>query len=338
MADENTGQPAVAAPETKSTETTAEVKTEVKETKVSLPEPQVKDTQTSVTKEPPKKAASAIEAVDEDIKTVAPADFPEDWRVKMAGGDEKLLKRLERMKSPLDVANWAKNAEKQWKQGADPDPFPDKGTPEEQNAWRKSHNIPEKSEEYIKDLSLPSGVVIGEHDKPRVNEYLEMAHKANLPPEVVKQNIGWYFTMREQEMQQRLQKDEQDKKLTGETLRSEMGNDFKKYLGAAYQLLESAPEGILSAISESRKPDGTKLGNDPNVVRWLSQMALEINPTATVTPGSGTSALTNIETEIAEIEKLMATDRNAYFSNDAKQARYRELVTARDKVKSRKAA
>lgn len=325
MADEITGQPAVAAP----AEVKTEVKTETAQVKDSTQEkPLVKDTV----------KATVLEGATEKVEKEIPHDWPDDWREKMAGGDDKFLKRLQRMKSPMDVANWGRNAEKQWKQGADPDPFPSEGTDEEKAAWRKGRSIPSDAKDYLKDFSLPDGLVIGENDKPIVDEYLATAHEMNLPPDVVKNNIGWYFKMRDGQIQQRTEQDEKDKVSTAEELKAEYGTDFKKYVGAAYSLLETAPEGVLGALSEARMADGTKLGNHPQIIRWLSQMALEINPAATVVPGSGAGSLASIDSEIGEIEQLLKTNRDAYWGNEAKQARYRELLEAKDRLKKRNAA
>lgn len=324
MADETPGQPVTPAPEAA---------------------PQPKETTPAATTPPPApiqthppKPATVLEGATEKIEKEIPHDWPDDWREKMARGDDKFLKRLQRMGSPLDVAQWGKNAEKQWKQGADPDPFPSEGTDEEKSSWRKGHSVPDKPDEYLKGFSLPDGLVIGETDKPIVDEYLATAHQMNLPPDIVKNNISWYFKMRDGQIQQRMEKDEQDKVSTADTLKAEFGQDFKKYLGAAYNFLETAPDGVLGALTEARMADGTKLGNNPQIVRWLSQIALEMNPAATVVPGSGANAMVSIDTEMAQIEQLMKTNREAYWGDPSKQARYRELLETKERLSKRNAA
>ena len=319
---ETTGQPVTPAPEPVVPETP--------------PKAETPPVVAAIPPEPPKKPTTALESTDE-VKTVAPVDWPDDWREKMAGTDEKFLKRLQRMKSPNDVAQWGKNAEKQWKQGADPDPFPKEGTDEEKSAWRKTRNVPNEPGEYLKDFSLPDGLVIGENDKPIVDDYLSTAHQMNLPPEVVRQNLEWYFKMRDGEIQKRTEKDVQDKSTIVETLRAEMGSDFKKYLGAAYELLESAPDGVLEALTESRMADGMKLGNHPQIVRWLSQMALELNPAAAVVPGGGATAMASVQSRMTEIEGIMGQDRNRYY-REGLDKEYQRLVEVTEKANKRSAA
>ena len=321
MADETTGQPAAAAP--------AEVKTEVTPAKES---PTVK----VETKEAPK--ATVLEGATDKVEKEVPPDFPPDWRDKIAKGDDKRLKRLARFKSVNDLYDWGENAEKQWKRGADPDPFPSEGTDEEKSSWREAHKVPKEPKEYIKDFTLPDGLVIGENDKPHVEEFLKAAHAENRDPSAVQSDLAFFFKMRDQQIQQRMDQDEKDKVSTAETLKAEFGPDYRKYLGAAYNFLETAPEGVLGALTEARMSDGSKLGNNPQIVRWLSQVALEMNPAATVVPGAGSNSMSSIETEMAAIEQLMKSNREAYWGDPSKQARYRELLDAKDRLSKRNAA
>ena len=86
----------------------------------------------------------------------------------------------------------------------------------------------------------------------------------------------------------------------------------------------------------ARLPDGTALFNNPDVVRGFISMAREINPAGVVVPAGGGDPVKSVNEEIAEIEKIMGT--KAYIKDEAKQARYRELIDARDKLQARKAA
>ena len=329
---ETTEQPAPAASE----EVKPEVKTEVKD--VSRETSVVKDKAEALPKETPKEAPKPDTALkpDDTAKTPTPGDWPDDWRSKMSAGDEKKLKRLERFASPREILDFALNVEKSWKQGKDPEPFPEKGTDEEKATWRKDHKIPNDPVEYIKDFSLPDGLVIGDNDKPLVNDYLATAHQMNLPPDEVKGNLAWYFKTRDKQIQDRMAKDEEDKRTTGESLKAEYGADFKKNLGAAYGLLETAPEGVLGALTEARMADGTKLGNNPQIVRWLTNLALEINPAAAIIPGGGAGAMASVDSRMKEIENIMGSDRNKYY-RDGLDKEYQNLVEVKQRANKRAA-
>ena len=86
-----------------------------------------------------------------------------------------------------------------------------------------------------------------------------------------------------------------------------------------------------------RMADGSIIGNDPDMVRFLVALALDKNPVASVVE-DGDQTGKSVDTEIASIEKRMREDRSAYFKDEKTQARYRELIGARDKIQARKRA
>lgn len=333
MADETTGQPAPAAP----VKDTTEVKTEVKET--TPPPTEVKDTGKTVTTEAKetKDTKTALAAPDASSQTKTEQDWSDDWREKMAGGDEKKLKRLQRFPSPQAVLEFGLNAEKSWKQGKDPDPFPDKGTDEEKAAWRKANSIPDAPGEYIKDFTLPDGLVIGENDKPIVDQYLADAHAQNMKPSEVQSNLAWFFKWREGQTQALSDKDIDDRSSVSEELTREWGGDMKRNLGAAYELVKSVGDEEADAIMDARLPDGTKLGNHPKIIKWLAQTSLELNPALSVIPTKGTDAMTSLKTRMTEIENVMKTDRNKYY-REGLDKEYQRLVAIDEKASKRSAA
>jgi len=266
-----------------------------------------------------------------------PATWPDDWRKQIAGDDEKELKRLERLKSPKDLYASYRNLEKKIKQGKDPDPFPEEGTDEEKAEWRKGRGIPDKPEDYIKDFTLDGGLVIGEDDKPIVNKFLEAMHAKHADPSAVKEAINAYYQIIDGQAKERADKDKTDEVTTRDELRDELGKDFTPRLQAAYGLIESAPEDVRDLLLSARLGNGTLLGNHGPTLKWLMDLAMEINPAAAVTPGKGAGTLQSIESEIAEIEKLMRDNRREYYGDERKQERYRQLLEARDKMKKKAA-
>ena len=61
--------------------------------------------------------------------------------------------------------------------------------------------------------------------------------------------------------------------------------------------------------------------------------ALAINPVATVVTNSNGNVMNSIDDEIAAIEKVMHTKE--YFKDEKKQARYRQLIEARERSKAK---
>lgn len=265
-------------------------------------------------------------------------DWPEDWRQKYAAGDEKIMKRLERYGSPkaaIDAlfAAQAKISSGELKTALKPD-----ATPEELASWRVDNGIPEKPEDY--ELGLPNGLVIGEADKPIVDDFLKAAHEANLHPNQVNQALGWYFDKQEQAFAEQAARDEEARIRAEDTLREEFGPEYRRNLEIARNFLRGAPESVREKLETGRAADGTPLGNDPDLIRWMVGLSREMNPLATVVPGSGTNAAQAVESELSNLRQMMGDRTSAYWKGpDAAkmQARYRELVSALDKTKARAA-
>src|SRR5688572_23894721 len=105
-------------------------------------------------------------AAAENAQAIAPADWPADWRQKLAGEDKKTLERLGRMASPADLLKSYRALEQKISAGELKKGLPENATPEQVAEWRREQGLPEKPEGYLENLSLPDGVVLGEADKP----------------------------------------------------------------------------------------------------------------------------------------------------------------------------
>jgi hypothetical protein len=268
---------------------------------------------------------------DPAAKPEVKSDWPDNWREKYST-DPKVLKRLERYASPkaaLDAlfAAQTKISSGELKTALKPD-----STPEEKAAWRVDNGIPATPAEY--DIALPDGRVVGEADKAIVDEFLKTAHESNLHPSQVKDALGWYFTKQDQEVAARDARDVESKMKSEDVLRAEFGQDYRKNVTLAKQLLDSAPDGVGEQIMGGRLPDGTPIGNSPEVIRWLVGLSRELNPIGTVVPGSGTNAVQAVESEMAALRSKMGDRTSDYWKGPTaarNQERYRELTSALSK-------
>ena len=296
--------------------------------------------------------------------SAGPAEFPDDWKEKLVSyavgakeGDEydKLLKRAERWDNPGEVLKSFVNVENRFKQGEDPNPFPNDGTEEQKASWRKANNIPEDGYK-IESLELSDGLVIGEEDKTRVEAYLAKAHENNFKPEVVTQNLETYFEILDKEHADRQAQDEEDKANTAKVLTERMGKDINVKVGAAIALFKgfskadgeyvTAPEGLMDKILGARLADGTALGNDPDALQYLSGVALEIDPDITSTGAGGGGTMATVDARMSEIEVLMKDKQSDYYkgpkTSDGQKTvleqEYYELIKAKERMNKRNAA
>lgn len=265
--------------------------------------------------------------------------WPEDWRAKLAGQDEKLGKQLQRFQSPADVVKSWREAQKlissgEYKKAAlDPN-----ASPEDIAEFRKDRGIPETADGYLE--KLPDGLVIGDDDKPGVKSFLETAHAKHAPKEFVEAALGWYQEEKERQITEQVTADKQFKAAAEDELREEWGNEYRANLVSAMTLLDQMPEledgtSVKDLFMGGRLADGTPIGNHPGVLRWLTRMAAEINPGGFVAPSMGGKGLETIEAELASIQKMMVENRPAYDKDQALQARHLQLIDAQLKLKAR---
>lgn len=267
------------------------------------------------------------------------ADWPADWRAKLAGDDKAYLKTLERYASPADMSKALREAQKKISSGDIGKKAPAADAPaEEVAAWRKENGIPDDPKGY--DTDLGNGLVWGEADKPFLDDFTAFAHGKNLPPAQVKDMLGWYAKTQEQAAAQMQQADGTFHLESDQALRKEWGADFKRNINAIGNLLGTV-DGGAEWILQARSQDGKLLGDDPRFVKWLASTAIEVNPVATLLPAGAADPAKSIADRKSDIEKMMGDKGSDYWrgpKSDGIQKEYRELIEASEKLRSRQAA
>lgn len=276
----------------------------------------------------------------------APQTWPDDWRQRMAseyaGADngeafEKELKILERMSSPFDAYKGKREQDKKISSGElkdAPTEFPTEGTDDEKAKWRADNGIPADPKGYEEHLD---GLVMGDDAKPLLDAYLNDAHASNIPPQYVKGAVDWYLKQEELRAKQQNAEDVEfhDKSVT--ELKAEFGGEYQRTMADLNTYLDNFGEGVKDNLLGARLANGTLLGDSPAVLKGIISQMRQINPLSTVVPGGGADGIQSVEHEIAEIQRLIATDPQKYWGDKAKQDRFLQLVEARDGYKQRQA-
>ena len=253
----------------------------------------------------------------------------DDWREKYAAGDEKKLKRLQRYGSMTAALDALFNAQAKIAQGIK-EPLKADAPPEELARWREDNGIPQTAEGY----AMPDGVVIGENDKPVVDEFLKMAHDRNWQPDDVKAAIGWFTERQAAQADAQSAHDAEIRMANEEVLREEYGPKYMVEVKRGVDFLRGAIGDTADQLIGGRLADGTPVGNSPEMIRWLNSLARELQPISTVVPGAGTNAMQAVEAEMASLKKMMGDRSSDYWKGPTaakNQARYRELVEATQK-------
>lgn len=260
---------------------------------------------------------------------VTPQKFPDNWRDQLAGDDAKFRKQLERYASPEALAKSHRELQAKLSSGEfRAAKLSENPTDEEVAQWRKDNNVPEKAADYLNDL--PSGIVLGDDDKDRVNSFLEAMHGKNVSKENVQAAIEWNQQMVEQEMQARHDRNVEAQQKTEDSLRQEWGPEYRRNINLINGMLDGLPKDAKDLFTSAQTADGVNIFNNPEIAKWLVDTARAVNPVATVVPGaSNPKAITD---EIATLEKRMKDDYQGWFKDEAAQTRLRELYTAQERL------
>ena len=297
------------------------------------------------------KTVAAGEQKQEQKQEQAKPYWPEDWRQKMAehasAGDKKAFERemlrLARISDPAGVYGSYRELDAKFSSGGLVKMPGKDAKPEEVAEFAKALGWSGKPEDMVGQIKLENGAVIGDADKPVLSGFLQAIHGAASAQDFVSKATNWYYKNQEEHAAALDDGDEKFKIESTRELKEEFGPAFNRKTNAIATLFDIAAGGpdvknegsLYARLMGGRTADGKMIGNDPDMVRWLSALAFERNPSASVVEDGDQSGQT-IETEITSIEKRMREDRPGYFKDEKQQARYRELLDARGKIQARK--
>lgn len=278
-----------------------------------------------------------------DPPTDPPADPPKDefkwpdgWRERtakaIAGDDPDLVAKYQKqLEQHLDVPSlYKQNIElrKERDSGKLKKALPDNPTDEDLAAYRKSWGIPETPDKY--DIKA-EGVWGEEENKERFDSLLKFAHENNYTPNQAKALFNHMAKGHQSALDAVAEQDEADKVETEETLRTEFGNDYKINMNLMSGLFDGDPEGTKDEILNARLSDGTKLRNNPEMVKMLVRFAREINPVGAIMP-SGSADIKSMDDEYNTLRALQKTDPKKYASKEV-QDRLIQILKAKEKIK-----
>lgn len=262
--------------------------------------------------------------------------WPDTWRQEIAAGNEKELKRLERFDSPAAVFRSLRSLEQRLSSGELRSSLPKDAKPEEIAKWRAENGIPESPEKY--DLKFDSGLVIGDNDKPFVDAFLKVAHENNLTPNQVKAAVQYHFDAVKQQEEALAEKDATYEQEGEDTLRQEWGKEFRSNINRIHALLDTAPQGLKDLVLGGRLAGGVPLASHPDMLRWLIDIANQVNPVGTLVAAGGGDMASSVDDEITSLKALMGNKNSKYWKGpeaEKLQKRYRDLLSARDRLQKR---
>lgn len=272
-----------------------------------------------------------VESDPTDKPVAAPANWPEDWRMKMAGEDKSYLKTLDRFNSPADLAKAYRDAQQRLSSGNLRQALPDNPSPEELASWRAENGVPAEPNGY--DFNVDLDYQWNDNDRAVLSDFAQYALENNIPAPVAKQMAAFYASKQAQTFSMIEEFDARAHQQGEDSLRAEWGPEYRKNINAIKNTLSAhATDDVVEAMLASRTPDGKRWGDSPEMLKVFAALAREVNPSATIVPSTG---FNTAEDELTGLEKFMRENRTEWFKDSAKQERYRELIEAREAGRSR---
>lgn len=263
----------------------------------------------------------------------------QEYATKDGKLDDKVMARLGRYATPHDALNALFSVQSRISSGEFRSVLPKDANDEQIKAWRAENGIPEAPDKY--ELKLKDGLVVGEEDKPVIDAFLKSAHGANMTAQQASQAVDWYYEEVERQTAARADLDKQLAQKAQDQLRNDWGQEYRTNENLVMGLLDSAPTGVKDLVLHGRLADGTPIMSHPDTVKWLNQLAREINPVTAIIPNAGGNIAGAIDDEIKQYETWMKAPRDSvegkkYWADVKVQERYRALLGAREKAGAKK--
>lgn len=255
-------------------------------------------------------------------------------RETLAGGDENLLKSLERYKSTDAISKAFKEARNAAKNAGKPVALSDKSTPEEVKAYREAYGIPDDVAAYPGEFR--SDFKVTDADKAILGDFKSAMHSKNVPPAAAAAALDWYqdfATAQQQELDGNMVKVAKE---TQAALRSEWGGEYDGNLGAVRELMTThlGKEGF-DGMMDLRMMDGSRLQDHPGFVKMMAQVATDFYGSNAIFNGDIETTGKTIEAKLEEFRAMQLADPEKYNSH-AVQEQVANLYAQKEKIEARK--
>jgi hypothetical protein len=259
-------------------------------------------------------------AADTSGDLTAPASWPDDWRERWAGGDEKELARLKRFASPENVYKAAREVERKFSATRPPPTLPENPTEEQVAEYRKAIGIPEKPEDY--GIAFDASLKPTDADKEMLNGFLSHMHGRNIPPAVAKEAFNWYQQSAIQQREALEATAQRERARVTTELRKEYGAEYKKNLALADEWLAAHP-----GVAKYVRPDNPDL----EFVKDIIKLARDSAPEEVLFSGDGDAGGKSLDEQLDELTQKSIRGK----LSSSEKAKYDQLTAAAVKREER---
>lgn len=255
-------------------------------------------------------------------------------RETLAGGDEGLLKALNRYTSVDAISRAFKEARVAAKNAGKPLVLSDKAGDDEIKAYREAYGIPAEAKDYPGDFR--QDFKASDADKAVLGEFKASMHAANVPPQYAAKALEWYqdfATAQKQELDGNMAKVAKE---TQNALRAEWGGEYDGNLNAAQELMTThlGKDGF-DRMMGMRLMDGSRLQDDPAFVKMMAQLGADYYGGNAIFNGDIETTAKTAQEKLDGLLALRVSDPEKYKS-DGVQEQVTKLYAQLEKINARK--
>ena len=264
---------------------------------------------------------------DKEAKDVQPS-WPDDWRAKMAGEDEKVLKQLERFQSPEALSKAYLAAQAKIRSGELKSTEPPKEDDEAGwKAWREERGIPQDAKDYDLPMMLDGNYEeMDDAGKQTVDMFRSAFHELNLDQGTAAKVMEVANTAATQQLERQAQQDAFNQEAIEDGLRVEWGAEYRSNIALNAKFMEDKLGDGWQQVIMARQPDGARLADNIQFAKLLNAAARAEGGT---TLESGDTVIgKSAEARIEEIRTVMQSDYGRY-KTEGLDKEYAKLIEAR---------
>jgi hypothetical protein len=234
--------------------------------------------------------------------------WPEDWRDRLSGGDDKLKNLLNRYTAPDAFAKAFKelraayDSRKPVKDEAAE--LPENATEEQLAAYRKAKGIPDKPEDY--EFEVPEGKELSDSEYEILMDFAKSMHENNMPGDTVKKISSWFLEYEDIVAQKNADRAYQARMDTEEKLRAEWGGDYKANVNLMSNVLQEHLGSSAGDFLSQPLMDGSRLGDNETFIRLMADLSRQVGgSTAELYTTDVHTTGQSLETRKSELLKMM---------------------------------
>jgi hypothetical protein len=260
----------------------------------------------------------------------------ETLRETLAGGDEALLKQLNRYKSPEAISKAFREARAAAQKKQSPFRLGENASEDEVKAYREALGIPENPGEY--PVAFRDDFPAADVDKEMLPEFRNRMHKAGVDPKAASEALEFYQDLAIARTQDAQRRAVETTKKTQAELRAEWGGEFDGNIGAIRELMTAqlGADGFEQMMG-LRLEDGTLLQDQAPFVKMLAQIATDYYGSNAIYSGDVEATTKTVEDKLADFDNMQMSDPDKYWSAPV-QAEVKKLHEQKLKLNSRRAA